>query len=412
MSRIGRRRTSRSRIAHLAVWAVVGALLFSIAASSLPVGAGMSPARASTSLAKARADLAQAKKDLKALQAKLDKLAKQQSSAEDDLEETKIRIEHVQARIDAANEDLAGLREQLAGRLSEMYKNRGSDALDVLNVVFSSEGTSINSVLENLSMVTRVAQSDTELINAVKGRVHELNTLRAELRTEKAAEQRKTAKYETARDKTLQSLEDTKDEYNQLRSRVVTLQAEARKRAEEARKAEAARKAAAAAAAAAANRKTTATTAHRTTTTQPDDPAYDPDADFVFPVAGPNSFSDTFGAPRSGGRRHQGCDIFSARNTPIVAVVDGVITRANPYDTGLGGVSAYLRGNDRTVYYYAHLSSLKSGIRAGVRLEAGQVIGYAGNTGNASGGAVHLHFEIRPNGGAAINPYPILVKYR
>jgi len=372
----------------------------------------MSPARASTSLEKARADLAQAKKDLKALQAKLDKLAKQQSSAEDDLEETKIRIEHVQARIDAANEDLAGLREQLAGRLSEMYKNRGSDALNVLNVVFSSEGTSINSVLENLSMVTRVAQSDTELINAVKGRVHELNTLRAELRTEKAAEQRKTAKYETARDKTLQSLEDTKDEYNQLRSRVVALQAEARKRAEEARKAEAARKAAAAAAAAAANRKTTATTAHRTTTTQPDDPAYDPDADYVFPVAGPNSFSDTFGAPRSGGRRHQGCDIFSARNTPIVAVVDGVITRANPYDTGLGGVSAYLRGNDRTVYYYAHLSSLKSGIRAGVRLEAGQVIGYAGNTGNASGGAVHLHFEIRPNGGAAINPYPILVKYR
>lgn len=394
------------------MWAVVGALLLSLAASSLPVGAGMSPALASTSLEKARADLAQAKKDLKALQAKLDKLAKQQSSAEDDLEETKIRIEHVQARIDTANEDLTGLREQLAGRLSEMYKNRGSDALNVLNVVFSSEDTSINSVLENLSMVTRVAESDTELINAVKGRVHELNTLRAELRTEKAAEQRKTAKYETARDKTLQSLEDTKDEYNRLRSRVVTLQAEARKRAEEARRAEAARKAAAAAAAAAANKKTTATTAHRTTTTVPDDPAYDPDADFVFPVAGPNSFSDTFGAPRSGGRRHQGCDIFSARNTPIVAVVDGVITRANPYDTGLGGVSAYLRGGDRTVYYYAHLSSLKSGIRAGVRLEAGQVIGYAGNTGNASGGAVHLHFEIRPNGGAAINPYPILIKYR
>ncbi len=394
------------------MWAVVGALLFSLAASSLPVGAGMSPAWASTSLEKARADLAQAKKDLKALQTKLDKLAKQQSSAEDDLEETKIRIEHVQARIDTANEDLAGLRQQLAGRLSEMYKNRGSDALNVLNVVFSSEDTSINSVLENLSMVTRVAESDTELINAVKGRVHELNTLRAELRTEKAAEQRKTAKYETARDRTLQSLEDTKDEYNRLRSRVVTLQAEARKRAEEARRAEAARKAAAAAAAAAANRKTTATTAHRTTTTEPDDPAYDPDADFVFPVAGPNSFSDTFGAPRSGGRRHQGCDIFSARNTPIVAVVDGVIIRANPYDTGLGGISAYLRGSDRTVYYYAHLSSLKSGIRAGVRLEAGQVIGYAGNTGNASGGAVHLHFEIRPNGGAAINPYPILIKYR
>lgn len=411
MSRIGRRGASRSRIAHLAVWAAVGALLLSLAASTLPPGTAVSPALATTSLEKARADLAQAKKDLKALQARLDKLAAQQSSAEDDLEETKIRIEQVQARIDAANEDLTGLREQLAGRLSEMYKNRGSDALNVLNVLFSSEDTSINTVLEHLAMVTRVAQSDTELINTMKSRVHELNTLRAELRTEKAAEQRKTAKYESARDKTLQSLEDAKDEYNLLRARVVTLQAEARKRAEEARRAEAARKAAEAAAA--ANKKTTATTAHRTTpTTEPDDPAYDPDADFVFPVAGPNSFSDTFGAPRSGGRRHQGCDIFTARNTPIVAVVDGVIIRTNPTDSGLGGISAYLRGADRTVYYYAHLSSIKSGVHAGSRLEAGQVIGYAGNTGNASGGAVHLHFEIRPNGGAAINPYPILIKYR
>jgi murein DD-endopeptidase MepM/ murein hydrolase activator NlpD len=411
MSLFGRRGAAGSRVAHLAAWALVLALILTLAGSILPLGVGVTPAVASTSLEKARADLAQAKKDLKALQTKLDKLAAQQSGAEDDLEETKIRIEQVQTRIDAANEDLTSRRGQLAGRLSEMYKNRGSDALNVLNVVFSGEDTSINAVLEHLSMVTRVAQSDTELINAVKGRVHELNSLRAELRAEKAVEQKKTAKYENARDKTLQSLEDAKDEYNRLRSRVVTLQAEARKRAEEARKAEAAKKAAEAAAA--ANRKTTATTAHRTTTTTvPDDPAYDPDADFVFPVAGPNSFSDTFGAPRSGGRRHQGCDIFTARNTPIVAVVDGVITRVNPYDSGLGGISAYLRGGDRTVYYYAHLSSIKSGIHAGVHVEAGQVIGYAGNTGNASGGAVHLHFEIRPNGGAAINPYPILIKYR
>jgi murein DD-endopeptidase MepM/ murein hydrolase activator NlpD len=78
----------------------------------------------------------------------------------------------------------------------------------------------------------------------------------------------------------------------------------------------------------------------------------------------------------------------------------------------LGGITVHLRGDDNNVYYYAHLASIKEGIRAGVRVTAGQVIGYAGNTGNASGGAVHLHFEIRPDGGSAINPYPILVQYR
>lgn len=102
----------------------------------------------------------------------------------------------------------------------------------------------------------------------------------------------------------------------------------------------------------------------------------------------------------------------TARGTPVVAVVDGAIRSTNPTDTGLGGITIHLKGTDGNVYYYAHLSAIEGGIKAGVQVEAGQVIGYAGNTGNASGGAVHLHFEIRPGGGAAVNPYSTLVKYR
>ena len=97
-----------------------------------------------------------------------------------------------------------------------------------------------------------------------------------------------------------------------------------------------------------------------------------------------------------------------ARNTPIVAVVSGVISRTHPIDSGLGGISVWLRGDDGNSYYYAHLTSIQTGIEAGVRVIAGQVIGFAGNTGDAAGGPVHLHFEIHPGGGAAIDPYLVL----
>ncbi len=394
------------------MWAVIAAMVFTLIGSLLPSSFGPAPAFAATSsLAKTKADLAKAKKELKALQAKLDKLAKQQADAENDLESTKIRIQDVQTKIDAAEDDLAGLRVQLAGRLAGMYKNRNSDdAITFLNALFAGDHTSLTGIVERLAMVTHIAEADSKLVESVVGRVAELKSLKADLTAQKAAEKKKTAKYNAARDKTLNSLENAKGDYSRLRKRVATLQEEARQREEAARRAEEARKVAAAAAAAAAKKKTTGTTTRKTTPTTTRPPIVL--ADFVFPVDGPNSFVNSFGAPRSGGRRHQGCDIMTARNTPLVAVVNGVITGTEPYDAGLGGVTIHLRGGDGTVYYYAHLASIKGGIRAGVRVSAGEVIGYAGNTGNASGGAVHLHFEIRPHGGAAINPYPTLIKYR
>jgi peptidoglycan LD-endopeptidase LytH len=407
MARSGLSRSPRSQSAHIAVWAVTGALLFTLLGSALPSGWGITPALAATSLQKAQADLAKAKKELRALQTRLDKLAKQQSDAEADLETTQDKIVAIQGNIDTTEKDLAGLKGQLAGRLAEMYKNRDSNAATFLSVLFSSEDTSLNTIVERLTLVSHIARADAQLIDSVQARLDELKGLKADLASEKASEKKKTAKYNAARDKTLASLESAKDDYNGLRKKVANLQAAARKAEEEARAAEAARKVAAAN----ANKsKTTTTTQHKSTTTTERKPPVT--ADFVFPVDGPNSFSNTFGAPRSGGRTHEGCDIFTARNTPLVACVDGVITSTNPVNTGLGGITIHLRGGNRTVYYYAHLSSIASGIHAGVRVSAGDVIGYAGNTGNASGGAVHLHFEIRPNGGAAINPYPTLVKYR
>ncbi len=131
---------------------------------------------------------------------------------------------------------------------------------------------------------------------------------------------------------------------------------------------------------------------------------------FVFPVAGPTVFSDTFGAPRMVGTKyyhlHEGTDVFATQGTPLVATNRGVILRKG---VGvLGGNKLWLVAADGTQYYYAHLSAFQDGVDDGTVVEAGQVIGYVGNTGNAVTTPPHVHFEIHPGGGPAIDPFPIL----
>jgi murein DD-endopeptidase MepM/ murein hydrolase activator NlpD len=127
---------------------------------------------------------------------------------------------------------------------------------------------------------------------------------------------------------------------------------------------------------------------------------------WICPVQGPHAFSNDFGNPRSGppAHRHQGNDIIAPRGTPVVASVSGSVSRNS---SRLGGMSYFLHGSDGITYFGAHLS----GYAASGQVAAGTVIGYVGNTGNASGGVNHLHFEMHPGGGGAVNPYPTLVKY-
>lgn len=131
---------------------------------------------------------------------------------------------------------------------------------------------------------------------------------------------------------------------------------------------------------------------------------------FLFPVAGEVSFGDSWGAPRMVGTQyahwHEGTDIMAAAGTPLVASEHGVISRTS--SSTLGGISVYLRGDSGIEYYYAHLSSYAPETRAGLRVRAGDVIGYVGDTGNARGGSPHVHFEIHGLDGRAVNPYPML----
>jgi murein DD-endopeptidase MepM/ murein hydrolase activator NlpD len=120
------------------------------------------------------------------------------------------------------------------------------------------------------------------------------------------------------------------------------------------------------------------------------------------PQSPPYSFTDTWGAPRSGGRTHKGTDIMAAYGNKVHAYVDGVISRQST--NSLGGTTLYLQGDDGNEYYYAHLSRYAS--RAGQRVKAGELIAYNGNTGDARFTAPHVHFEVHPGGGTPVNPYP------
>lgn len=120
----------------------------------------------------------------------------------------------------------------------------------------------------------------------------------------------------------------------------------------------------------------------------------------VCPVAGPNSFVDSFGWPRDG-HTHQGIDLIAPSGTPVVAAHAGNVTHSS---SSSGGIQAYVYGSGG-YSFYAHLSGYSS---ASGGVGEGTVIGYVGNTGNA-GSTNHLHFEWHPGGGAAVNPYQMLL---
>lgn len=124
----------------------------------------------------------------------------------------------------------------------------------------------------------------------------------------------------------------------------------------------------------------------------------------AFPVQGRCGFSDSWHAPRPGGRLHEGVDIIGARGLAIYAVADGVITRMLTGGT-LSGNSIRLTIADGTYFFYAHLDGFAASLSVGQTVRAGQVIGYLGSTGATSN---HLHFEVHPKGGAPVNPYPIV----
>ncbi len=144
----------------------------------------------------------------------------------------------------------------------------------------------------------------------------------------------------------------------------------------------------------------------------------------IFPLVGAATYTDDFGDPRAGGP-HQGIDIMAARRSPAVAAEAGTVELWTT--SAQAGCMLYLHGKSGATYLYIHLNNdltthndnrgkcvagtaYAPGLKTGTRVAAGELVGFVGDSGDANGIHPHVHFEVHPNDGAAVDPYPFLQK--
>ncbi|HEY5549315.1 MAG TPA: peptidoglycan DD-metalloendopeptidase family protein [Coriobacteriia bacterium] len=299
------------------------------------------------------------------LRAQLETIRKDASPAGDafekattELEDTQYRIKLTDARIKAQTKKLSTAETRLGDRADAMYRQGGEDSM----VSFVLGSTTWDDFVTRLDYVTLIASSDAALVDEVKTTRAGLQKDRVRFVADAKVQAKQVAVLKTRKDVLEARLASKRAEYDRVLGQIAAQMA----------------------------------------TENPGQGSYPPGPNgMVFPVRGVHFYSNTWGAPRSGGRHHMGTDLMSPKGTPVVAVSSG---SANPHFNGLGGKSITLKGDNGWTYYYAHLNGYA--IKGG-HVKAGQLIGYVGNTGNAAGGANHLHFQMGP-GGRWVNPYSYL----
>jgi murein DD-endopeptidase MepM/ murein hydrolase activator NlpD len=316
------------------------------------------PAGAQTT--KSRLDEQQ--KKLSGLKSRAGRLAEALAKTEHELDETRGDMVKTRTAVRRAEDDMAALQDRLKDRIRAAYRMRGIGFFH-----FLLEARSFSEFNQRMVFLQRQTLNDEGLVLELRKKRHELELHRAELnRQENALQSRKGAQIAQARQMTITLTEQNRI-YQALKTQFTREQLS------------------------------------RMFRTLRGVGGYVIPLD-ACPVAGPHNVTNSFGAPRGGGtRRHQGNDIMAPYGAPVVAVVSGRITKLG--NGGNGGISVYLYGNG-TEFYYAHLS--RRSVGSGQSVSAGQSIGANGDTGNARGGAPHVHFEIHPGGGRAIDPYPSL----
>jgi murein DD-endopeptidase MepM/ murein hydrolase activator NlpD len=303
----------------------------------------------------AAASLTQLRQQLDALRQQAIPITNAYDAAETKLEDTQYRIKKTDARIKAATKKLTTSENTLALRADEMYREGG----EMGAYEFILGAASWDDFVTRLDFVTLIASNDAGLVSDVKDTRAQLQADRAQMVKDAAVERQDFVEASQKQHSMEDALAAKKGEYDRVLAAIAAQMPKGGS-------------------------------------------SYPPGPDgMIFPVRGMHSYSDTWGAPRSGGRHHMGTDIMSPRGTPVVAVCSGSV---RPHWNNLGGNSITLNGTNGWVYYYAHLS--RYAVKGG-RVKAGQVIGYVGNTGDAAGGACHLHIQMGPHGNW-VDPYPYL----
>jgi murein DD-endopeptidase MepM/ murein hydrolase activator NlpD len=338
------------------------------------VGAAVAvPASADT-----ESDLGSAEQQLESARAELDRANQRWQEAEAALARSKDAAAAAEARIETLRADLRLIQRELEQRAAALFIAGGNpQALALL----TSE--SVADAVDRLEFASAVAEGDSDLANQVSVESQELAWQQEQL-ADAIADQSAAATDLAAQRASIEA------ELERYQARVSELEDQL----------------AAEQAAAAAN-----DDGNGNGNGGPDDngpPGSPPPISGTgwiqtCPVNGPNSFVDSFGAPRPGGRTHQGIDLIAARGTPVVAVHSGTVHRTGSSIGGLGVVVFHDGSSDWT--FYTHFDSYGS-YGEGAHVSAGSTIGYVGNTGTT---VYHLHFEYHPGGGAAINPYTALL---
>ena len=297
------------------------------------------------------------------LSGELNRLAAAYSAAESELARTQARIADVEEQMADVRTGMRSVRRQLSERARQAYESGGAGTVELL-----LSSSTFSEFSDRVVYLGQVAQEDTDLIGRARVAGEKLRRLQEDLdglRREQQAQ-----------------LEKLQSEKAALAARFQSIQAEVSALQ---RKLDAERRAASAAVAVGVQ-------------------IVSGGALQACPTGQPRAYSDTYGAPRSGGRTHQGTDIMAPMGTPVYAAQSG---RFQQNYNSLGGTSALVYASNGDYTYYAHMSSY-AGVGNGASVSAGTMIGHVGNSGNASGGAPHLHFEYHPGGGGAVNPYPYL----
>jgi peptidoglycan LD-endopeptidase LytH len=281
---------------------------------------------------------------------------------------TMAEIEETKAAIADAAGRLARLETQLEGVARDAYQ---MGALSTIDLLLSAE--SFSEFSDRMVFLDQMAQDDADVLVRVSVLAEELRREKEDLARLEAEQARAKAAADKAKGIVYAKLDEAQALAAQL---------------DEKYKQELAAAAAAAEAAAAAPTGGSGSGSIGTVSGQ---------ALQACPAPG-SSFTDTFGAPRSGGRTHAGVDMMGNYGMPIYAAQSGSVSHSS---SSLGGNQAYVYAGNGDYTFYAHLQGFSG---ATGQVSAGTLIGYMGDTGNATG-TPHLHFEYHP-GGALVNPTP------